>query len=43
MPDGEERKLGEQTRLDTWVVLAVNYVDCVLRVLWAPAVLKENR
>lgn len=43
MPDGEGRKLGERTRLDTWVVLAVNDVDWVLQELRAPAVPKGNR
>ncbi len=36
--DGEGRRLGEQTGLDTPVVLAVNDADLVLQWLWAAAV-----
>ena len=36
--DGEERKLGEQTGLDTPVVLAVNYADLALQLLRVAAV-----
>ena len=40
--DDEERRLGEQTGLDTRVVLAVNDADCVLQKSCAFAVLKGN-
>ena len=36
--DGETRRLGEQTGLDTRVVLAVNYADLALHSLRAGAV-----
>ena len=41
--DGEERKLGEQTGLDTRVVLAVNAACKVLQFLRVFAVSKRNR
>ena len=42
IPDTEVRKLGEQTGLDTLVVLAVNVGHLVLRVL-TPAVPELTR
>ncbi len=41
--DGEGRRLGEQTGLDTRVVLAVNYADLALHLLRANAVSKGSR
>ncbi len=41
--DGEGRRLGEQTGLDTRVVLAVNYADLALHLLRASAVSKGSR
>ena len=41
-PDGEGRKLGARTGLDTRVVLAVNDVDLVLEWLWVVPVPKGS-
>ncbi len=41
--DGEGRKLGEQTGLDTRVVLAVNAASKMLRILSGYAVSKRSR